>query len=116
MPVIVAGTSTPEGKAAHLFALQEASRRHEDLVYFVLDGGRPDVSLATEAGVSETYAEPDVRGRDAVGDLLDEAERLAVSAIVVGVRHRSPVGKFLLGSAAQQIILEANAPVISVKP
>jgi nucleotide-binding universal stress UspA family protein len=116
MPVIVAGTSTPEGKAAHRFALQEAARRNEDLVYFVLDGNRPDSVLAAEAGVTETYAEPDARGRDAVGDLLDHAERLGASAIVVGVRHRSPVGKLLLGSAAQQIILEANTPVISVKP
>ena len=116
MPVIVAGTSTPGGRAAHRFALQEAARRQEDLVYFVLDGGRPDGALAAEAGVSETYAEPDPRSRDAVGDLLDQAERLGASVIVVGIRHRSPVGKLLLGSAAQQIILEANAPVICVKP
>lgn len=116
MPVIVAGTSTPEGQAAHRFALQEATRRREDLVYFVLGGDRPDPSLAAEAGVSETYAEPDPRGRDAVGDLLDEAQRLGASAIVVGIRHRSPVSKLFLGSSAQQIILEATAPVISVKP
>ena len=116
MTVLVAGTETDEGRAAHRYALQEAARRNEELLYFVLSGDRPDRSLAEAAGVAESYAVADARGRDAVGDLLDTAERLGVSTIVVGVRHRSPVGKLLLGSAAQQIILEAGAPVICVKP
>lgn len=116
MPVIVAGTSTPEGKAAHRYALQEAARRQEEVVYFILAGGRPDPSLATEQGITETYQEPDARDHDKVGDLLDWAQRLEASAIVVGVKHRSPVGKLFLGSAAQQIILESTVPVISVKP
>nr|WP_307077528.1 universal stress protein [Arthrobacter pascens] len=42
--------------------------------------------------------------------------QLNASVIVVGVKRRSPVGKLLLGSAAQQILLEANIPVIAVKP
>ncbi|WP_420095458.1 universal stress protein, partial [Brevibacterium sediminis] len=37
------------------------------------------------------------------------------SLIVIGVRRRSPVGKFLLGSAAQKIILEAPIPVLTAK-
>ncbi|NUL44754.1 universal stress protein [Cellulosimicrobium funkei] len=116
MTVLVAGSSTNEGQAAHRFAVQEAARRGEDVLYFVLSGDRPDPSVASTAGVGEEYAEPDARGRDAVGDLLDKAVQLDASVIVVGVRHRSPVGKFLLGSAAQQVILEAQAPVICVKP
>lgn len=116
MTVIVAGTETAEGQAAHRFGVQEATRRGEDLLYFVLSGPRPDPSLAQEAGVTVTYEEPDSRDRDAVGSLLDVAVRHGASAIVVGVRQRSAVGKLLLGSAAQQIILQANVPVICVKP
>ncbi|GAA4767096.1 universal stress protein [Citricoccus nitrophenolicus] len=116
MTVLVAGTSTAEGKSAHRFAVEEAARRQEDVLYFVLAGERPEPEVASGAGVTEAYAEPDARGKDAVGDLLDTAGQVDVSAIVVGVRHRSPVGKLLLGSAAQQIILEASAPVICVKP
>ncbi len=65
---------------------------------------------------SSATVQPDPRDRDPVGNLLDTAQRIDASAIVVGVRRRSPVGKLLLGSAAQQIILGANAPVICIKP
>lgn len=116
MTVLVVGTDTAEGLAAHAYAVQEAARRREDLLYFVLSGVRPAPELAAEAGITETYANPDPRDRDAVGDLLDTAERINASAIVVGMRHRSPVGKLIMGSAAQQIILQANVPVICVKP
>ncbi|NUL47729.1 universal stress protein [Cellulosimicrobium funkei] len=116
MTVLVAGTSTNEGLAAHRFAVGEAARRGEEVLYFVLSGDRPDPAVASTAGVTEEYAGPDARGHDAVGDLLDTAGQVDASVIVVGVRHRSPVGKFLLGSVAQQVILEARAPVICVKP
>ena len=36
--------------------------------------------------------------------------------VVVGVRRRTPVGKMLLGSVAQRVILDARCPVVSVKP
>lgn len=116
MTILVAGTSSAEGEAARAYAVQEASRRGEDVLYFVLSGARPSPEIAAEAGVAESYVEPDPRDKDPVGNLLDTAQRVAASAIVVGVRRRSPVGKLLLGSAAQQIILGANVPVICVKP
>lgn len=116
MTVLVAGTDTAEGRAAYAYALREASRRGEDLLFFGLSGERPSSGAAEAAGVSESYAEPDSRGKDGVGDLLDTAERTGASVIVIGIRQRTPASKFIMGSSAQQIILQANTPVICVKP
>lgn len=57
---------------------------------------------------------------DVVDDVADAviaaADEEQATLIVVGVRHRTPVGKLLLGSVAQRIILEARCPVLAVKP
>jgi nucleotide-binding universal stress UspA family protein len=116
MTVVVARTSTPEGEAALAAAVEESARRREDLLVFNLEGTQLDPVAEQLDGVPVTFRTPDARNRDAVGELLDAAEEVGASAIVIGVKHRSPVGKLLLGSAAQQVLLEANAPVIAVKP
>ena len=36
--------------------------------------------------------------------------------IVIGIRHRTPVGKLIMGSVAQRVIIDATCPVIAVKP
>lgn len=113
MSVLVAGTETPAGRAAYRFAITEARRRGEDLVYFLLDGEHdPGQELGD---VTETVEHPDERSHSPSGDLIDRAEHEDISAIVIGVRHRTAVAKLVLGSSAQQIILEANKPVICIK-
>ena len=56
------------------------------------------------------------RGNDPATDLLEVAEQVNADLIVIGLRRRSPVGKLLLGSNAQKILLEAGIPVLAVKP
>lgn len=113
MAVLVAGTDTPAGNAAYRYGIEEARRRGEDLIVFVMAGVH---SPSTElGGVAETVEFPDERTQSPTGDLIDRAEGEDVSALVIGVRHRSAVAKLFLGSSAQQIILEANKPVLCVK-
>lgn len=72
------------------------------------------VEQARAAGVDATVERPE--NTDIVEAILELAEKDDVSTIVIGVRHRSPVGKLLLGSVAQRVILEAPCAVLAVKP
>ena len=47
--------------------------------------------------------------------LLYLAQEHKVDEIIVGIRSRSKVGKLLLGSIAQLLLLQAECPVLGVK-
>ncbi|WP_151523558.1 universal stress protein [Serinicoccus kebangsaanensis] len=112
MTVVLAWTTTPEGQAAQETALAEARRRSRALVVVPLQEGEPDVRADD---VEVRVHAPDARDRDVVGDFLDIAAEEDATLIVIGVKHRSAIGKLILGSTAQQILLEAAAPVLAVK-
>ena len=117
-PLIVVGYSAkPEGRAALQRALSEAKLRGAALV--VVDTS-PEVEtddLAAELGASgvsyEIRTPADVH--DSAEELIKIAETTAADFIVIGLRRRSPVGKLLLGSNAQRVLLDAACPVLAVK-
>jgi nucleotide-binding universal stress UspA family protein len=55
------------------------------------------------------------QGDDPASQLVDLADQLRASLIVIGLRRRTPTGKLLTGSQAQRILLDANCPVLAVK-
>ena len=48
-------------------------------------------------------------------DLVEFAKVNDIDEIIIGVKHRSKIGKLIMGSTAQYIILEAPCPVLTVK-
>ena len=129
MTVLVGYVPNSFGEAALSAAVAEAGRREESLV--VVNMSRDDVLVdAHRAGseqldrvrrdLAELGLAAEVRrveeGGDAAEALLAVAAEVDASVLVIGLRHRTPVGKLLLGSNAQRILLEASCPVLAVKP
>jgi nucleotide-binding universal stress UspA family protein len=126
--IIVGYVPTAEGAAALDRAIAEARRNQSRLVIINSSRGdalvdkryvqAEDLHAVTERlereGVEHLVLQP-VRGNDAANEVLEAAEKYRADLIVIGLRKRTPVGKLIMGSTAQQILLEASCPVLAVK-
>jgi nucleotide-binding universal stress UspA family protein len=128
---IVAGfLRSPEGRAALERAIEEARLRDAELlVVHSMKGGEKDEleqvltyreefeqleTTLEDAGVAYRLVEY-ARGNAPSEDLLQAAQDEHADMIVIGIRRRSPVGKLILGSNAQDILLHASCAVLAVK-
>lgn len=130
MAIVVGFIPTPEGEAALVRGALEARTRQTSLIVVSSkDPARePDQAAVArfeselekvkkrlaDDGLDHEVRRMD-RGRMASEDLLDVAEETRADMIVIGLRRRSPIGKLILGSQAQQILLDAECPVLAVK-
>jgi nucleotide-binding universal stress UspA family protein len=126
-PVVVGFVSTPEGHAALRHAGHEALLRTLPLVVVDLSREGHDATPASiEPDLAELRARSDAAGLtvdiapaesflEPSEHVLKVAQEVDATLIVVGQRHRTRVGKFLLGSSVQRIVLEADCPVLTVK-
>jgi len=128
--IVVGYVPKSEGRAALRRAAEEAKLRNVPLVvvnssrggrsFDAEDALRSEEELSeiktqlTAAGI-EAQVRQLVRGHDVADDLIAAAEETDADFIVIGLRRRSPVGKLILGSNAQRILLDAPCPVLAVK-
>jgi nucleotide-binding universal stress UspA family protein len=126
--VVVGFVANPRGEAALAHAVLEARRRDARLV--VVNSSRGDALVdeeflqgdrlerlrtdLTAAGIPFEVRQP-VRGRDVAEELAAVVDETAAELLVIGLRKRSAVGKLLMGSAAQRILLDVDCPVLAVK-
>jgi nucleotide-binding universal stress UspA family protein len=128
MSVVVGYIPRGEGEAALAHAVAEARSRQTRLVVVNTSRGDSlvDQRFADEeqlAALEKRLAESGVphqvvqtiRGREASEEILVAAREHRAELVVIGLRHRSPVGKLLMGSTAQKVLLEAACPVLAVK-
>lgn len=127
MTVAVAYSDSPRGEAALHAAAQEAVLRGTGLAVLNIIAGVDEVEAndpAVETKVAETLAGVDglswtlhtaPEEFDTAEALLDLAEQVGATLLAIGSRHRTRVGKLLLGSTVQRVLLESNIPVLVIK-
>ena len=116
MSICVAVTDSEEGLAALHAAAQEAAQLGTPLVAVNLTGAELDTSALSTDQPLEVVLPSSPSSLDEIEQVLRVLEsRPDITRLVVGVRKRTPVGKAVLGSVAQRLILEAPVPVLSVK-
>ena len=128
MTVVVGYAANAEGEAALRHGTAEAVVRSEDLV--VVFTSRSDFGVDSSSSEEEQLARLGealevsgvahevvhvARRRDAADEILAAVESHHASLVVMGLKRRSPLGKLLLGSNVQRVLLEADCPVVVVK-
>ncbi|MCU1536106.1 MAG: universal stress protein [Humibacillus sp.] len=126
--IVVGYIPTPEGLAAleAAITLAQDGGGHLTVVNTGRNGNYADATFATaqdmdtidlqlaDAEVSHEVRQP-TSGLSAGEEILAAAEEVGADLVVIGVRRRSPVGKLVTGSTAQEVLLDARCSVLAVK-
>jgi nucleotide-binding universal stress UspA family protein len=121
--VVVGFLGTPESRAALGHAIRECTVRRDELIVVVPESVATgaeftaDLALAHASLGRQEIAVRRVASEDLVGaELVDLSYKDSVDLVVVGLKRRSPVGKLVMGSMSQKVLLDAQCPVTAVKP
>lgn len=121
MSVLVAANDSPHGLSALRTGIAEATRRNRPLAILMLDPVTElpasfKAVLATAPTIAEAATVRYRREVDEPADIiLDVADDIDASLIVIGTHKRSGQGVYLMGATTQRVLLDASAPVLVVK-
>jgi nucleotide-binding universal stress UspA family protein len=130
MSVIVGYLSSERGQKALEVGIEEAKLRNTDLVvvHSLRGAGKSDDEDVIQSdrdltALDEMLSKQGVvfsihnyvRGNEPAQDIVRAAEELGGELIVIGLRQRTSAGKFILGSNAHDILMDAPCPVLTVK-
>ena len=116
MPIIAAVSQDREGRLALAEGLDEARRLNDELVAVNLGVTEVDLGNLDTDGVRITVVDHPARDKESAADvILSEIEAHHATRLIIGVKRRTPVGKAILGSFSQQLLLHAPIPVLAVK-
>jgi nucleotide-binding universal stress UspA family protein len=128
MTVVVGYVPNELGEATLAAAIEEARRRGTDVVAvnttradrlvdprYAQDAQAEALESRLEASGVPYAVRRFTSTELAADDVLTAATEVGAELIVIGLRHRSPVGKLLMGSTAQSILLDAECSVLAVK-
>lgn len=110
MTVVVAVPDSAQGALALEAAVAEAKLLDTNLVAVNL--GRGVLDTSAYEGVTVMNLSPT---SDQVDGVLAAISQHDASRLVIGIKRRTPVGKALLGSISQHLLLQSPIPVLSVK-
>ncbi|MBJ2119497.1 universal stress protein [Arthrobacter sp. MSA 4-2] len=126
--IVVGYVPNALGDAAVDEAIREARRREAGLVVVnttradrLVDPGYADDTDVSrlEGKLAASNVDYEIRhgtsDATAAEEVLEAAESLNAELLVIGLRHRTPVGKLIMGSTAQTILLSARCNVLAVK-
>ena len=128
MTILVAYVPRPEGQTALEKGIEIAKERNETLIVVnATPGGsgeepsRADAQdverveqLLSVSGINAEFKQF-VRGKNAVEELEEMVATYQVSLLVIGLRKRTAVGKLIMGSMAQEILMNIPCPILTVK-
>ncbi len=128
MTVVVGYIPDRFGDAALEAGIEEAGRRGAPLV--VVNATKGDALVDRRYVAEDAWSDLERRlsdldkrhqlrramGPDVAEELVQVVRETGAQLVVIGIRHRSPVGKMLMGSVAQQVLLDSPCPVLAVKP
>lgn len=96
--------------------LDDATHHQEHLRETALQGAHAQLAAQTGRVLGERAVTTEVRFGDPALEIIAAGHEHGAGLVVVTVESRSRIGKLLLGSHAQQVILESPVPVVGVKP